>query len=166
MIIDAIRRRRSTRFYKDKPVSDEQIEEVIKAAQFAPTAYNNRAIEFVVVRDQETKNKLFEIAKAPQNFVKEAPVLLAVVTDPAKTDHPNEDLAIAYAHIALQAVELGLGTVWKNIDSAAEEPAKVLLGVPENLRLIYLIPLGYDRDPLPEHQDEEFEKNKIHQERW
>jgi len=166
MIINAIRKRRSTRFYKDEPVSDEQIGEIIKAAQFAPTAYNNRAIEYVVVRDQKTKDKLCELAVAKQDFVKEAPVLLVLVSDPDKSDHSNEDLAIAYAYISLQAVELGLGTVWKNVDSSAEEPIKDLLGIPQKLRLIYLIPVGHDRDPRPEHKDEEFDNSKIHNERW
>ena len=57
MIIKEIRERRSVRNYLSEDVSDKDILEIIKAAQFAPTAMNNKEVQFILVRDQETKNK-------------------------------------------------------------------------------------------------------------
>lgn len=52
MILKEILSRRSIREYKPDAVPNELILEIIKAGQFAPTAVNNRSVEFIVVRDQ------------------------------------------------------------------------------------------------------------------
>jgi len=167
-MLEAIKNRRSVRFYKSDPVSDEQIEELIKAAQFAPSAYSNHAIEFIVVSDQETREKLCELAVGVQPFVKEAPVLIIPASDTQKSTHAVEDISCASENIWLQATEMGLGTVWKNVEAEAQEPIKKLLGIPENFKVINILPVGYpieDKAPPP-HKDEEFKKEKIHPEKW
>ncbi|MEI7621761.1 MAG: nitroreductase family protein [Candidatus Moraniibacteriota bacterium] len=162
MLLKAIQNRRSFRIYKSEPVSDELVSDVIKAAQFAPTAHDKRAIEFVVIRDQATKDAIFAIVD--QEYVKEAPVLVApVATDQATL--PVEDLSVASAQMFLQATELGLGSVWKHL-SAKEDEVKKILGVPQNFRMINLIPLGFPNEEKPPHSDEEFISEKIHQEKW
>ncbi len=163
MIISSIIRRRSFRTYKDSPVSNEAIDEVIKAAQFAPTAHGKRAIEFVVIRDQKIKDAIFAVVD--QVYIKEAPVLIVPVASDQAT-LPVQDLSIASAHIFLQATELGLGSVWKNLTPVWEEKVKEVLGVPQNFRMIDIIPLGFPAEEKPEHSDEEFKIEKIHQERW
>lgn len=113
MVIKEILNRRSVRKYKFKAVSQEYIIEIIKAGQFAPTASNNQAIEFVVIEEQETKNNIFEIVG--QEYVKEAPVLIIPVSDATKTNCPIQDLSVASENMFLQATALGLGTVWKGL---------------------------------------------------
>lgn len=163
MIINSIKRRRSFRAYKSDPVSDELVSEIIKAAQFAPTAYDKRAIEFIVIRNQATKDAIFEIVE--QEYVKEAPVLIVpVATEEAVL--PVQDLSIASAHIFLQAIELGLGSVWKNFNPEREEKVKEILGAPQSFRMINLIPIGFPAEEKSAHGDEEFKVEKIHQEKW
>ena len=166
MIIKEILNRRSVREYKEKAVAEEYITEIIKAGQFAPTAHNNRAIEFIVVRDQSTKDKIFEIVG--QEFLKEAPVLIIPVSDTTQTNCPVQDLSVASENMFLQATALGLGTVWKALKAeyAEEEKIKKLLGIPEQYRAINIIPVGYPKEkPLP-HTDKDFKANKIHHEKW
>lgn len=57
MIIKEILNRRSVREYKNKAVPEKYITEIIKAGQFAPTARHNQAVEFIVIRNQKTKDK-------------------------------------------------------------------------------------------------------------
>ena len=98
MIINAIKKRRSFRTYKSDPVSDEMINEIIKAAQFAPSAMGRSAVEFIVIKNQETKNAIFDVID--QDYIKTAPVLIA----PVATDQsvlPVQDLSIVSENIFL-----------------------------------------------------------------
>jgi nitroreductase len=164
MVIDPIKKRRSIREYKPDAVSGEDIEEIIKAAQFAPTAHGSKATEFIVIRDQGLKEKIFAVVG--QNYVKDTPVLIAPVISTEKSKLPVQDLSVASAYMFLEAADRGLGTVWKNLSPEWEEKVKVLLGVPEKFRIINLIPVGYPIAQLPGHNDEEFATGKIHNERW
>ena len=57
----------------------------------------------------------------------------------------NTDIAIE--HIVLQAVELGLGTCW--VRWFDDNKVKELLGIPKNIEIVALLPVGYpDEDPL------------------
>lgn len=166
MIIKEILNRRSVREYQEKDVLEEDITEIIKAGQFAPTASNNRAIEFIIIRDQQTKDKIFEIAG--QEFLKEAPVLIIPVSDTTQTNCSVQDLSVASENMFLQATALGLGTVWKDLKTEYMEEGKIkkLLGIPEQYMAINIIPVGYPKEkPIP-HTDKDFNAQKIHHEKW
>lgn len=166
MVIREILNRRSVRKYKSKAVPQKYIIEIIKAGQFAPTARHNQAVEFIVVKNQKTKDKIFEIVG--QDFVKEAPVLIIPVTDTTKTNCPIQDLSVASENMFLQATALGLGTVWKALKTEYKEAEKIkkLLGIPKRYTAINIIPVGYpEKKPQP-HTDKDFDKKKIHKERW
>jgi len=164
MIIKEISNRRSVREYKPDDVTDELIIEIIKAGQFAPTAKNNQAVEFVVVRKQETKEKIFEIVG--QEYVKQAPVLIIPVIDETKSILPVQDLSVASENMFLQAAALGLGTVWKNLRPEWEKGVKKLLAVPEQFRAVNIIPVGYPKNKIEPHTDADFNDKKIHREKW
>ncbi len=164
VIIQAIKNRRSVRSYKPDRVPEEFIEEIIKAAQFAPSARANKAVEFIVITNQTTKNQIFDLVG--QDFIKEAPVLLFFVTDTTKTTLPIQDLSVASENAFLQAAALGLGTVWKNLQPDWVEKIKRLLNVPENYTAINILPLGYPKENVQQHTDADFDKKKIHKETW
>ena len=166
MIIKEILNRRSVREYKDKDVPEEYIVEIIKAGQFAPTARNNRAVEFIVIKNQETKDKIFEIVG--QEFEKEAKALILPLTDTTKTNCPVQDLSVASENMFLQATALGLGTVWKNLkeEFGEEEKIKKLLRIPEKYTVINIIPVGYPKETPKPHGDKDFNAARIHKEKW
>jgi nitroreductase len=164
MVIKEILNRRSVRKYKSKTVPQGYIIEIIKAGQFAPTAGNNRAIEFVVIEEQETKKNIFEIVS--QEYVKEAPVLIIPVSDTAKTNCPIQDLSVASENMFLQATALGLGAVWKGLQPGWTEKIKKILGIPERYTVINIIPVGYPKKEPEPHTDKDFIDKKIHKEKW
>lgn len=164
MIVREIISRRSVRDFKPDPVDNKLIDKIILAAQLAPTAMNNKSVEFIVVKDQQTKNEIFEVVG--QEFVKEAPVLIMPAIDIQKSVLPVQDIALATQNIFLQATAEGLGTVWKNLTDQWAKRVKEILGVPKNYLLINIIPLGYPLKPMPPHTESEFDVRKIHFDKW
>ncbi len=164
MIIKEILNRRSVREYKPEAIPRECIVEIIKAGQFAPTAKNNRTIEFIVIKNQETKNAIFEIAG--QELVREAPILIVPAIDTDKSVLPVQDLSVASENMFLQAAALKLGTVWKNIRPEWTERIKKLLGIPKRYMIINIIPVGYPKETPEPHRDRDFVDKKIHKEKW
>lgn len=164
MVIKEILNRRSVKEYKSKEVPQKYIIEIIKAGQFAPTARNNKAVEFVVIRNQKTKDRIFEIVG--QEYVKEAAVLIIPVSDTTKTNCLIQDLAVATENMFLQATSLELGTVWKNLQPEWAKKIKKLLRIPANYTAINIIPVGYPTKECEPHTDKNFDNKKIHKEQW
>lgn len=150
-ILEAIRKRRSIRNYKDLDVEKEKISKILEAARLAPSASNRQEWRFVVVKDREKRKKLAEAAKN-QKFVEEAPVVIACC---AETDNHLMscgqlcypiDVAIAIEHAALAAVEEGLGTCW--VGAFYEDKVKQILQIPDEIRVVELLTLGYyEKEP-------------------
>ena len=145
-VMEAIRTRRSVRGYLDREVEEEKLKAVLEAGRLAPSAHNGQEWKFVVVRDKKLREKLSKAAKG-QKFVAEAPVVIAacaVETDRVmscgQTAYPI-DLAIAVDHMTLKAVEEGMGTCW--VGAFYEDQVKPVLGIPEDVRVVVLLPLGY-----------------------
>ena len=149
-VMDAIRTRKSVRAYLDRPVEDEKLRAVLDAGRLAPSASNRQEWRFVIVREPEMRKRLAAVAGG-QSFVGETPVLIVACAETdnhimkcGQLSYPI-DVAIALDHIALAAVELGLGTCW--IGLFDEKKVKELLGIPEPVRVVELMPLGYPANP-------------------
>jgi nitroreductase len=149
-VMNAIKTRKSVRYYLARPVEKEKLNAVLEAARLAPSASNRQEWRFVIVRDLETRKKLAAVAGG-QAFVGEAPVLIVAC---AETDghvmrcgqlcYPI-DVAIALDHMSLAAVELGLGSCW--IGLFDEKKVKEILHIPDEIHVVELMPLGYPSDP-------------------
>lgn len=72
---EAIEKRKSVRKFTSKSVDIELIEELLYYANKAPSAGNLQARDFIIVTDEEQKEKL-AIASYNQNFIKEAPIVV------------------------------------------------------------------------------------------
>jgi len=149
--MEVVRRRRSIRRYKPDPIPPAQIESLLEAARLAPSWANTQCWKFVVVSDPEVKQAL---AKAGNEWVAHAPVIIAACADPAKPgakgDQPYYmlDIGIAMEHLLLAAAEQGLGTCW--IGWFDEAVARKALDVPDNIRVVAFTPLGIPgEDPAP-----------------
>lgn len=164
MIIEPILNRRSVREYKTDAISEELLLEIIEAAQYAPTAHGKHGVEFLVVTNPGLKQQLFEIVG--QECIKQAPVLIIPLVDQQKSTLPVQDLTLATAHIFLQATELGLGTVWKNLTADWAEEVRQVLDIPDGYQLINIIPIGVPLVKMSAHAEAEFEMEKIHYEKF
>lgn len=168
--LDVIIKRRAVRKYKNKPVEQEKIEAILKSALFAPSAKHTRAFEFVVVTDKKKIQKLGEM-KLYSSHVKNASVVIVVCSK--DWQYWLEDASIAAEHIWLEAVNQGLSSCWTQVrgsvcydGSDSENYVRKILGIPQNIRILCLMPLGYAAEDIPPHKEKEIEKEKIHFNQW
>ena len=173
MVLAAIKKRRSYRDFQPQQVEKEKLNQVLKAAMFAPSANHQRPWEFIIIKDQKTKDLLAQ-TKQWSYFVNRAPIIIAVL---GKIDPHNrywlEDGCIAAENIYLEAENQGLGTCFVQIYGSkrdngqdCEAYVKKILKIPANIGVLCLMPLGYPKQKLPPHSDSEFEPAKIHWEKY
>lgn len=166
-LLDAIRNRRSCRKFSPEPVKDEDLRNIIEAGSWAPSPANNQPWEFVILTDQEIKNRLHAaclkskeeafqksgwrwLGKYEIDFLLHAPMIVAVLGDPAKTgvdqfigessDGYKYACAAAIQNMLLTAHSLGLAGLWYTLFD--QKAIKGLLGVPDDRTVCALVCLG------------------------
>jgi len=149
-VFDAIRNRRSVRAFTTEPVSDAEVEKLIDAARWAPSAGNIQPWEFIVVRGPEIKSGLCKAA-GNQNFVEEAPVVIVVCANALRSGQGYgsrgvnlyclQDTAAATQNMLLAAHALGLAACW--VGAFREEEAREVLNLPTGVRPVAIIPIGH-----------------------
>lgn len=155
-ILDIIKGRRSVRDFKDKEIPNEAIEALIEAIRWAPSAGNLQSRKFYFILNKEIKKRLVAAA-LNQSFIAEAPLTVVACVDHSIAFRYGErgvklycieDVAASIENMLLTAYELGLGSVW--VGAFIEDKVKDILKLPNNLRPIAIIPIGYPaRIPKP-----------------
>ncbi|MCX6768372.1 MAG: nitroreductase family protein [Candidatus Micrarchaeota archaeon] len=152
---DLIKTRRSRRAFKPKPLTEQQINSIVEAANLAPSAGNLQSFSFYLVKEKKAKEKLAEAAFG-QGFISEAPaVFVFFAKAPVSSKKYGErgklyatiDAAVSAAYAQLAVETLGLGTVW--VGAFNEEKVKALLN--EDGLPICLLPVGYPNDNPEKH---------------
>lgn len=139
-VFEAIEKRRSIRKYKPSGISNEYLKKILEAARLAPSAGNRQPWRFVVVRNSDRKKLLAEAAQN-QMFLADAGVIIVALADAeASLKWFKQDVMIAMEHMVLASTSLGYGTCW--IGAFEEEQVKQLLGVPERIAVVALLPIG------------------------
>jgi nitroreductase len=165
---DIIISRRSIRKYTEQEVTDLQIEELLKAAMYAPSAGNQQPWHFVIIRNKETFSEIHEFHPFSQ-MLDQASVAIAVCADlslETKKGYWMIDCAAATENVLLAAHAMELGAVWLGIYPREERMAglKKLLVLPETVEAFSLISIGYpaEEKKLPNR----FKTDRIHTEKW
>jgi nitroreductase len=160
-VYQTIKLRRSIRAYRDRDIEKEKLDKILEAARLAPSASNRQEWKFIVVKNKDTREKL-AIAASNQSFIAKAPIaIIACATESQSTmlcgqPRYTVDVSIAMSFMILQAQELGLGTCW--IGAFDESSVKEILGIPNNIRVVAITPLGYpaqDHEARPRKQIEQ-----------
>ena len=147
-VLDVIRDRRSIRRYKEDAIPEDVFGRVMEAARLAPSGKNFQPWKFIAVGDRKLKEELAAASRG-QYFMARAPLVIVACGFPDQS-YPRQgnymkswpiDVAIALQHLMLQAQEEGLGTCW--IGAFEEKDVKRILGVPEDVKVLALTPLGY-----------------------
>lgn len=152
---DLVRKRRSTRIFRDEPVDPEIIRRIVTAATEAPTACNRQLWHFVSVTDPEIKVRMSRLSSAEQSYLYDAPVVLAVFYDcslenrnPCKTPFVTAGMAL-YAML-LAAEKEGVGAIYLGGIRNPSGIAKAL-NAPPFLTNVGVICIGHkaDNPPVP-----------------
>jgi len=145
--------RRSIRLYKDQEIEKEKLQKILECANQAPSAGNLQGYEIYIVTSKEQLGKLV-IASFGQGFLEQAPVVLVFCANPARSAERYkergeqlyclQDATISCTFAMLASTALGLSSVWVGV-FIEEEVAKIL-DLPNFLRPIALLPIGYAAD--------------------
>ena len=149
--LSLVEKRKSIRSYKSIDVEKEKLDYILEAFRLAPSAKNLQPWKLVVVTDKAIMNKLVPVCRN-QAFIAEAPVIIAVcvkeeeayVTMGGYLNSSPVDVGISFEHLMLAATEQGLGSCW--IGAFNEKAVGEVIGVPENVRVVALTPIGYPDD--------------------
>lgn len=156
-VFEAIANRKSIRKFSPQDIDDNLIGLMLYMTTRAPSAGNTQEWEFVVVKEPELKEKL-AIAALRQDFVRLAPVDIVVCANLEKIHskygtrgeylYAAQDTANATMLLMITATALGLGTCW--VGSFDEDRVKAILDLPDTVRPMVIVPVGYpDENPEP-----------------
>jgi nitroreductase len=136
--LEAIRTRRSIRRYKDDVIPKVDLEVVVDAGRLAATGSNRQPWDFIVVTNRTMINEF----KVAATWIGKAGAVIIVVMDPVSRWWV-EDGAAAIENMLLASTALGYGSCWVEGDALPREAHfKTLLGVPDEKRVMALIPIG------------------------
>ncbi len=144
-LIELIKSRRSIRHFLNKPVEDEIIYKVLDAGRWAPSGLNNQPWKFVIIKNQNLKQKIGELSHYKRIFI-EAPVLIGIFLDTNSIYHREKDImgiGACFENILLAIHALGLGGVWLGEILKAKKEVSEILNLDEHLELMGFIAFGY-----------------------
>lgn len=146
--IECLKTRRSVRAYEDKPVPREILEDIVDCGRLAASAINIQPWAFIVVTDSALKKRVAD-ATDYGKFIEQAGACIAVFCQDGK--YYLEDGSAATQNILNAAHAHGLGACWVAGDKKAYA-ANIgqMLGLPQDYKLISLVPVGYPaQNPSP-----------------
>lgn len=160
--------RKSVRKYKNRQVSDEIVTYLLKAAMQAPSAGNEQPWEFIVLRDKKTMKNLMDVHPY-SGMLPSADVAIVVCGNRSREVFEGywvQDCSAATENILLAAEEKEVGAVWLGVYPLEEriEGVKRLLGLPENVIPLSIVPVGYPDENRT--APDRFKKDRIHYETW
>lgn len=161
----AIQKRRSVRKFDIKKKPDwRNIIECIDSARYAPMAGNNYTLKFIMIDDEKKIEKISESCQQP--FISEAKFVVVVCSNPSRTENLygesgkvfcRQQAGAAIENFLLSIEEFGLATCW--VGSFVEEQIKKELGIPDNVNIEGVFPIGYEAEkPRVKHAKIELDR--------
>lgn len=166
--LESIMGRRSIRQYIDQPVTDEELETVLRAAMAAPSAGNQQSWRFIVVRDAAQREKLSQ-ATPYASMIARAQVGLVVCGDTRNEKHPGywpQDCSAAIENMLVAAHAIGLGAVWIGVHPVPErvDNVRAICDIPSGIIPMSMIALGHPAEEKP--PAERYNPEFVFSERW
>ncbi len=168
--INTILKRRSTRSYKRQQISEGDLNQLIEAGKYAPSAANEQPWHFTVVQNKDMLNKLNRackdaIAKSPNpqmakmaaspdfSIFYNAPTVIIISGD-TKTIAPQIDCALAMENMFLAAESLNIGACWIHaifnlLLSEGGKQLKDELQIPKDFNVCAAAGFGYKAGETP-----------------
>lgn len=163
--LETIFSRKSVRNFTDQPVSNEDLELLVRAGMAAPSGMNRQPWEFLIIQD---KAKMVELSgKLPYALMmKEAQALIVVVGNPELSPYWYLDCSAAAQNILLAAESIGLGAVW-TAGYPYEDRMDIIasaFSIPRPFRPLCTIPIGYPKGDLK--PKDKWKQEKLHMNEW
>lgn len=165
---EAIFGRHSVRRFNDRQVSQEDMEQVLRAAMSAPSAGNEQPWHFVVIDDKVVMEKVHAFHPYA-GALKTASAGIVVCGDLRLEKHKGywvQDCAAAVQNLLLAVHALGLGAVWLGVYPREDRVAgfRELLGLPQGVIPLALVAVGYPAER--KQQADRFDAGRLHKNHW
>lgn len=174
-LYELARKRRSVRQYEAKHIDDTIINEIMKVALTAPNSFGHKPVEFVIVRDHGTIQKIGACKSMGGSQVNGADAVIVVMVktaDKRSAEFWIEDGAVASAYILLAVEQYGLGACWVHIRNrmgqrkTSDEEIRELLGIPDAYSILNLIAIGEKGETKKAYTDRDLRTEKLHYEKF
>jgi nitroreductase len=142
-VFEAVRTVLAVREYQDKPVPPETVRRIVEAGRLTGSSMNRQPWHFIVVQNRDTLRQLGALAKTGP-YTAQAP--LAIVVAIQRTPFAVSDGSRAIQSMMLTAWSEGIGSNWVGFMGMKE--VKPLLGIPDDLDVLAIIPFGYPARPV------------------
>ena len=165
---EIVKSRRSVRQFSGEHISDETIEKILELAAYAPSSWGGHPVEFMVIRDRRTMEKLAACKAMGAGPLAYGDAAIVPIIDKRKLELWVEDAAVAATYILLAAEYYGVAACWIHMKDRrghtgmAEDDIKELLGIPEYYGILNAVSLGMPKQPN-EHREL---TAKIHYEKY
>jgi nitroreductase len=135
---EAVRTLLAVRQFQDKPVPKDIVRRIVEAGWLTGSAKNSQPWNFIIVEDRGMLLKIADLAKTGP-YISQAPLAIVVVVE-------NSRFAVSDGSRAIQSMLLtawseGVGSNW--VGFIGMDGIKSLLGIPEPLDVLAILPLGY-----------------------
>ncbi len=115
--IKTLKERRSIRKYKENQISDEELNQILEAGEYAPTGRGAQSPIMVVVQDKELIKELSKINAEIMGITSDpfygAPTVIIVLADKTRNTY-KEDGSLVMGNLMNAAHSLGVDSCWIN----------------------------------------------------
>ncbi|ABO35509.1 nitroreductase [Methanococcus maripaludis C5] len=176
-VLETIKNRRSVRKFKKDQIKDSEIEAIIEAAIYAPTALNEQPWHFTVIQNKNLLDEINTVSKKtlaenptsmknlPEslinamgnpkyNIIYEAPTLI-IVSGNKNAHSAIVDCSAAIQNMLLAAESMNIGSIWLGLVRPYFTTENVKkLNIPEDFEPYYGIAFGYKLMETPKSAPE------------
>jgi nitroreductase len=172
-LLNLMRNRRSIRTYTGQPISQDKLDQILRAGLLAPSSKNIRPVEFIVVETKDTLRALARSKAAGAVHLANAACAIVVLGDSGQADAWIEDCSIAMTYMMLMAEQMDIGACWIQerlrqtaSGQSAGDFVRELLAIPKQYEVEAILALGISAEqPSPRNWDKQ-ETDKIHREQF
>jgi nitroreductase len=159
---DAIRTVLAVRRFKDTPIPEPIVRQIVEAGRLTASGGNSQPWHFIVVRDKETLRRLGQLARTGP-YIAQAPLAIVVAMDRSPLADSNGSRAIQ--DMILAAWSQGVGSNWVGFNNLPD--VNPLLGIPEEVSVLAILPFGYPAEAVGKGQKQRKPLGEVaYDERW
>jgi nitroreductase len=148
-VFEAVRTVLAVRRYQTRPIPAELVRRIVDAGRLTGSSMNLQPWHFIVVDAPETLRQLGALARTGP-YIAQAPLAIVVLIE--RTTYAVSDASRAIQSMVLTAWAEGVGSNWVGFNSLAA--VRPLLGIPETLDVLAILPFGYPVNPTAQGQKE------------
>lgn len=130
------------RYHETPPVPPDLVYRIVEAGRLTGSSMNLQPWHFIVVQDRDMLRRLGALARTGP-YIAQAP--LAIVVAIERTKYAVSDASRAIQSMVLTAWSEGVGSNW--VGFGGLDQVKPLLGIPEDLDVLAIVPFGYPAQP-------------------